>query len=199
MPDVFARILEHPQDSLATRRDDLPPAIQLVVDRCLEKDRTKRYANVAELAAALAPFGDKAARASAERVGRIFGMRTGTVAPAPRGQSDPDKTSAATRLPPRPWWRSMEFAACGAAIALLVAVVWVAVARQRPEPGPTTSAAVDSPTAVAPVETAHRAGHASRQQTLPTHQRAHRALVHRDRPRGPQGSRDPLFTGGHGR
>jgi serine/threonine-protein kinase len=43
-----------------------------VVYACLEKERLRRYATVAELARALAPFGSQAARDSAESIWRII-------------------------------------------------------------------------------------------------------------------------------
>ena len=54
-------------------RPDLPLALQQVVLRCLEKNRERRFGNVAELAFALAPFGQPAARRSAERIARVLG------------------------------------------------------------------------------------------------------------------------------
>ena len=48
------------------------PAASSKCCRCLEKDRNARYANAAELAAALAPFGSEDARVSLSRVSGIF-------------------------------------------------------------------------------------------------------------------------------
>jgi serine/threonine protein kinase len=46
----------------------LPNGLERVLRKCLEKDREARYANAAELAAALAPFGSEDARVSLSRV-----------------------------------------------------------------------------------------------------------------------------------
>jgi serine/threonine-protein kinase len=50
----------------------MPEGLTQVVLRCLEKDRNRRFANVAELANALVPFGSRAAARSAERVSRVL-------------------------------------------------------------------------------------------------------------------------------
>jgi serine/threonine-protein kinase len=58
-------------DVPALGRADLPEGLAAVVSRCLEKAREDRYANVAELALALAPFGPKHAMETAARVLKI--------------------------------------------------------------------------------------------------------------------------------
>ena len=56
MPELCLKVVGEPPLSMAALRPDLPPAIVAVVERCLEKDREKRFANAAELAMALEPF-----------------------------------------------------------------------------------------------------------------------------------------------
>lgn len=72
LPEVVTKATSHPVPPLAGHRPGLPPDLEAVIQKCLEKDREQRYRNVAELAAALAPFGSKRARASAERISRII-------------------------------------------------------------------------------------------------------------------------------
>jgi eukaryotic-like serine/threonine-protein kinase len=57
LPEVCAAILKDEPGSLCTLRDEISPALDAVIRRCLEKDADKRWANVAELAIALRPFG----------------------------------------------------------------------------------------------------------------------------------------------
>jgi serine/threonine-protein kinase len=48
-------------------RADFPPGLELVIGRCLEKDRTKRFQTVADLAVALQGFASRQGNASVER------------------------------------------------------------------------------------------------------------------------------------
>jgi eukaryotic-like serine/threonine-protein kinase len=61
----------------------VPPSLQAVIDRCLEKDPERRYQNVAELAIALLPFAPSRARLYAQRASSILGGKTDSVIPAP--------------------------------------------------------------------------------------------------------------------
>jgi len=69
--DLLTTILAQPPVPMRSRRPELPLELERVVLRCLEKDRQRRFAHVAELAQALAAFGPAGAKASAERSGRI--------------------------------------------------------------------------------------------------------------------------------
>lgn len=71
LPHVCARIMAEAPDSLREIRRDVPPALEAVVMRCLEKDAQRRFRDVAALAEALAPFGQADARAAANRIGRV--------------------------------------------------------------------------------------------------------------------------------
>jgi serine/threonine protein kinase len=72
MPQLCAMILQYPPDPPRALRPEIPEGLAHVVLRCLEKDRARRFGNVAELANALAPFGSRAASRSAERVSRVL-------------------------------------------------------------------------------------------------------------------------------
>jgi serine/threonine-protein kinase len=78
---LCAMILQQQAEPLRNHRPDAPEGLQVVIARCLEKDRNRRYANVAELANALAPFAPRRARHSVERISRVVqasGLRVST-------------------------------------------------------------------------------------------------------------------------
>jgi serine/threonine-protein kinase len=77
--DLVLCITTGPLEPPSVRRPDLtlPRGLNEVVMRCLEKDKRRRYASAAELAAALAPFGAEHARASLKR---INGLRSSPAA-----------------------------------------------------------------------------------------------------------------------
>ncbi|HEX6276791.1 MAG TPA: serine/threonine-protein kinase, partial [Polyangiaceae bacterium] len=71
LTEVCTRIVNEVPPALAGLRPGLPPGFETVVLRCLEKDRDQRYATVAELAHALAPFA-AGAGVYAERAERVL-------------------------------------------------------------------------------------------------------------------------------
>ena len=68
---LCAMIAMDPPTPLRARRPDAPPELEAVILRCLHKDPNGRYADVAALAEALAPFASERGRASAARVVRV--------------------------------------------------------------------------------------------------------------------------------
>ncbi len=66
-PGVCAAIVADAPAALRVRRPDIPPALESVVLRCLEKDPTRRFQSVAELIQALLPFSSRAAAGSLPR------------------------------------------------------------------------------------------------------------------------------------
>jgi serine/threonine-protein kinase len=71
LPEVCARILSDTPASMLESLPDLSPELDAVVLRCLEKDPTKRYPDVAALAHALGAFGTDEIRSTAQRIGRV--------------------------------------------------------------------------------------------------------------------------------
>ncbi|WP_437622086.1 serine/threonine-protein kinase [Sorangium sp. So ce1151] len=72
-------------------RRGLTPEIDPIIMRCLERDRDRRWPDVAELALALSPFAPPAAQPLVERIQRVLrgGPREGTAgAPASAGGAD---------------------------------------------------------------------------------------------------------------
>jgi serine/threonine-protein kinase len=59
-PGVCAAIVADPPLPVRTLRPDVSPALETIIERCLQKDVAKRYQSVAELAAALSPLGVRA-------------------------------------------------------------------------------------------------------------------------------------------
>jgi tRNA A-37 threonylcarbamoyl transferase component Bud32 len=72
LPEVCVKIASHAPPPLRTIRPDVPPAVEAIILKCLEKDRARRYADVSELATALVAFGPQRARTSAERIQRVI-------------------------------------------------------------------------------------------------------------------------------
>jgi serine/threonine-protein kinase len=64
---LVAEIVTERHRSLKQFRGDAPEGLEEVIDRCLAKSRGDRFANTAELAVALVPFGTKRSRVAAEK------------------------------------------------------------------------------------------------------------------------------------
>jgi serine/threonine-protein kinase len=65
-----------PQSLRAVGRSDVPPELERVILRCLEKDRERRFGSISELALALARFAPPRSRISIERISSAAGVAT---------------------------------------------------------------------------------------------------------------------------
>src|SRR5258708_16841365 len=98
IPELYALILDKVSrpTPLRTLRAELPEELEVIAERCLEKNADQRYVDIAELAAALAPFGGEFGPISAARSRRILESAglSGNVA----GRSDaPDRPETPAR------------------------------------------------------------------------------------------------------
>jgi len=124
----------------------LPQGLAAVVYRCLEKDPTRRFQNVAELAYALAPYAQSTAQAvmSVERTSRVLRID-------PPRSTRTSSTGAITQ-PPRPVRRMLVIIGAG---GLLGAIVGVAVmvsqgSDKANEPDPQAVPAASTPASPTP-------------------------------------------------
>jgi eukaryotic-like serine/threonine-protein kinase len=72
VPAICGAVLEHEPPPLVKYMSNPAPGLQDVVNRCLQKDSTKRFQNVAELSVALLPYGPSLARVFAQRASGIL-------------------------------------------------------------------------------------------------------------------------------
>jgi serine/threonine-protein kinase len=98
LPEVCARIMAEPPPTLGSIKPELPPALDGVVMRCLEKEPQRRFPDVASLAQALVPFGPPEARAIAERIARLTRASGPSFSEVPASASSPMLAAG----PPRP-------------------------------------------------------------------------------------------------
>jgi serine/threonine-protein kinase len=170
MPELCLKVVTDPPVAITSLRPDVPRVLVEVIERCLEKDPARRYANAAELASALEPLAPPASRAIAERARLAMGssphITTGpagqvSVVPSsaisgPHPVADGLANTAATpatwdsrNQPPAVAKKSGRGLWIGVAAAVLVVgVVGVFAMRGRAEPAAAASSPV--PSAVAP-------------------------------------------------
>lgn len=68
LAELIQAIMHGPIPSLAALRPDVPPGLENVVVRCLDRDKTRRIPDAAQLARMLAPFAGPVASPSLERI-----------------------------------------------------------------------------------------------------------------------------------
>jgi serine/threonine protein kinase len=67
LPELCLKVVSDPPQSMSELRPDVPETMVRIVERCLEKEVEKRFANAAELASALEPLVPAGSRMVVER------------------------------------------------------------------------------------------------------------------------------------
>ena len=73
VPELCAAVLTKAHVPLSAVHPDVPPELEEVIARCLEKDRTKRYQNVAELAQDLAQIYEGETPSRVRHIAQVIG------------------------------------------------------------------------------------------------------------------------------
>ena len=83
--ELFALILESDPPAIRSKRPDVPPQLEQVIMRCLQRKPEHRYSNVGELAAALSPFATARGQRVVQRILDVMPIdgRPPSMAPLP--------------------------------------------------------------------------------------------------------------------
>jgi eukaryotic-like serine/threonine-protein kinase len=148
--EIAVKIAVRAPLSLRACRPDAPQGLEAVMLRCLEKDRERRFANVAELAWALLPFAPERARAFVERINGVVGssaLAAGAASSSPSISGTmhaPGTMSPVGRTTAGRGRRRSRLAIIGGAagaIAVLGAIALMATRSSRPNDADATGAA----------------------------------------------------------
>jgi serine/threonine protein kinase len=72
--EIIAKIVQNAPQPPRSLRPDLPPALEAVILQCMRTNVDERFANVAQLAAALMPCGAPSDRESVTAIARVLGL-----------------------------------------------------------------------------------------------------------------------------
>lgn len=164
VPQLCASIIGDPPVPLTRVRTAAPPELEAVILRCLEKDRTRRYRNVAELAQELSPFGPEAAASRVEHIRRVIEEGGASVRPPPPSRGSYDLLAMANGSAPPPTvsvapsGRRKLVVATGASFAAALAIgLLLLFTGRRNDPAQAAASAAPSVSISMPVDTASAA------------------------------------------
>jgi serine/threonine-protein kinase len=163
LADLAVAVATQPTPSLRKLRPDISLELDRVIWRCLQVDPEARFASVADLAKALAPFGTSAGKASAERVARVLAPvdsgPAGSVVPPPSSDRPLGHTAGAWDHAERSATTRRSIALYGLGAVATIAIVATTVAKLGgPAPpaagsGGSTSSSTSATSASAPSAT----------------------------------------------
>lgn len=141
---VCLQILTAPVVPLSELRPDVPTALIRVIERCMEREPSRRFANVAELAEALTPLDDWSPPSEAERIRHQLdsiddAVPVSSVRPRPaRLTSNSDSTAARAKaaVPRAPSRARYALSVLMALMLFLPALALLPTVARSPELGP---------------------------------------------------------------
>jgi serine/threonine-protein kinase len=159
MPELIAAILQKTPQPLSAYRDDIPIGLVTVLDTCFQKEPAGRYANVADFARALAPFGPPRAEQSVERIEAVLGVGHVSVPPVPYGTDPGVRTAVVATFSPttsQPSRTSGRLVVPGivVGVGLVGLVVFLALRTSRPAVAPSAAASSIPSASAAPATSA---------------------------------------------
>ena len=166
LPELIANIMTVGPRRLQELRPDVPAGLCAVVYRCLEKEPTSRFQNVADLAQALVPYAlGRDAQITVERLSRVAGV----VPPVAQANSSPPaasplgatNTSWSETKKPTGTRRSLLVGVGALAVAAIASVAWFAAR--------SSGVATTTPSAEPPQLAAPPASDTERASTSPAH------------------------------
>jgi len=98
-PQLCANVMTTEPIAPQAHRHDIPDGLGRVILRCLQKDKTKRYADVGELSQALREFGGAGAALAAARVEQILGRPGELPAESPPALAEGGEGTGTESLP----------------------------------------------------------------------------------------------------
>lgn len=160
-PALCAAIIADEPTALREKRKDAPLELEAVITKCLEKKPEGRYADVGELARALAPYGGPSSQISVERITKIVNPGGVPIATSPpvrvsitSSPGIPASAFAATaastsiNVPESPAARQrspLMFIVAGVVAVLIIAGIFMTVREKHGDATPTNaSATVDA-------------------------------------------------------
>jgi hypothetical protein len=99
-PEVVAQVLQNAPVPVTSLRPDVPPGLEVVIDRCMRSKVGERFANVAELAHALVPFAAPEDQDSALAIARVLGMTGPPASTVPVASAHAPTLAIAQSKPP---------------------------------------------------------------------------------------------------
>jgi serine/threonine-protein kinase len=131
---VMAAIVADAAIPLERVASGVPRALAAVVERCLEKDREKRFGDVAALARALAPFGPSDASARVDKIVRLLGPRARPAAADPPAKRADDATAGAHVVQNAPGVARSKAVVVGVSVAVALSVASFVLLRRSSAP-----------------------------------------------------------------
>ena len=158
MPDLVFKVAQDPVIPPRELRPEIPETLSAGIVRCLERDQTKRFVNVAELAAVLEKYAPDYQRGTADRISNVLRVASVPppmsarapvpVAPAVAGSATENSAWGTTQSTPTNRRRAITTVAIVAGLVGLAGGAGV-IALRSPDRAANAAAAVSASTATA--------------------------------------------------